>query len=74
MDTLQIFGDEFTNVTGIKATDNNGDILTYVRLTDGDNLGYGGYTSPTVGTAVVGMTTLGSVVGSAIVGSNYLGG
>lgn len=42
--------------------------------TDGDELGYGGYTSPTVGTAVVGMTTLGSVVGNATVGSNYLGG
>lgn len=30
-DTLQIFGDEFTNVTGIKATDSNGNVLTYTR-------------------------------------------
>lgn len=30
-DTLEIFGDEFTNVTGIKATDNNNQIKTYIR-------------------------------------------
>ena len=30
-DTLELFGKEFTNVTGLKATDNNGNILTYVR-------------------------------------------
>lgn len=28
-DTLEIFGSEFTGVTGIKATDNNGNIKTY---------------------------------------------
>jgi len=30
-DTLEIFGDEFTNVTGIKATDENDNVLTYIR-------------------------------------------
>ena len=30
-DTLEIFGDEFTNVAGIKATDNNDQIKTYIR-------------------------------------------
>lgn len=31
MDTLEIFGLEYTNVTGFKATDDNGNILTYIR-------------------------------------------
>ena len=31
MDTLEVFGVEYTNVTGIKATDDNGDIKTYIR-------------------------------------------
>lgn len=31
LDTLEIFGDEFTNVTGIKATDENSNTLTYIR-------------------------------------------
>lgn len=30
-DTLEIFGKEFTNVAGFKATDNNGNVLTYTR-------------------------------------------
>ena len=30
-DTLQVFGVEYTGVTGIKATDDNGQIKTYVR-------------------------------------------
>lgn len=30
-DILKIFGKEYTGVTGIKATDNNGNILTYTR-------------------------------------------
>lgn len=30
-DTLEIFGTEFTNVAGIKATDSNGNVLTYKR-------------------------------------------
>ena len=31
MDTLEIFGVEYTNVTGIKATDDNEQIKTYIR-------------------------------------------
>ncbi len=30
-DTLEVFGTEYTNVTGIKATDNNGNVLAYIR-------------------------------------------
>ena len=30
-DTLEVFGTEYSNVTGIKATDNNGDIQTYIK-------------------------------------------
>ena len=30
-DTLELFGTEYTNVTGIKAYDDNGNILTYIR-------------------------------------------
>lgn len=30
-DTLEIFGVEYTNVTGIKATDNNGNTVTYTK-------------------------------------------
>lgn len=30
-DTLEIFGIEYTNVAGIKATDDNGNTLTYIR-------------------------------------------
>lgn len=30
-DTLEVFGVEYTGVTGIKATDNNGNVLTYTR-------------------------------------------
>lgn len=31
LDTLEIFGTEYTNVTGIKATDDNDNVLTYIR-------------------------------------------
>ena len=31
LDTLEIFGDEFTNVAGIKATDDNNQTKTYIR-------------------------------------------
>lgn len=31
MDTLEIFGLEYTNVAGFKATDDNNNILTYIR-------------------------------------------
>lgn len=30
-DTLEVFGVEYTNVTGIKATDNNGNTITYTK-------------------------------------------
>jgi hypothetical protein len=55
-DTLEIFGDEFTNVTGIKATDNNNNILTFYHAVDGNNLEYGltDGTLPLVGVAKVG--------------------
>lgn len=31
LDTLEIFGDEYTNVAGFKATDDNGNTKTYIR-------------------------------------------
>lgn len=40
-DTLNIFGTEYTGVTGIKATDDNGVEQTFYNLTNGDNLEYG---------------------------------
>lgn len=39
--TLEIFGDEFTNVAGIKATDNNDNVLAFYHATDGNSLEYG---------------------------------
>ena len=39
--TLEIFGDEFTNVAGIKATDNNNNVLAFYNAVDGNNLEYG---------------------------------
>lgn len=41
MDTLEIFGKEYTNVAGFKATNDLDAILTYIRYIDGDQLGYG---------------------------------
>lgn len=40
-DTLQIFGDEFTGVTGIKATNDNDETVIFYHATDGNNIGYG---------------------------------
>ena len=31
LDTLEIFGDEFTNVTGVKATDDQSGTKVYIR-------------------------------------------
>ena len=31
LDTLEIFGEEYTDVAGIKATDENSNIKTYIR-------------------------------------------
>lgn len=59
-DTLEIFGQEWTNVAGFKATDDNGDTLTYVKFIDGNNMSYG-YTDatlPYVGIAKVGQAVI----------------
>lgn len=54
-DTLEIYGIEYNNVAGIKATDSNGNILTYIRpsgsltLTDNqNNVDVSAYVSVTV--------------------------
>ena len=54
--TLEVFGEEFTNVTGIKATDDNDNVLAFYHATDGDNIGYGltDNTLPIVGVGQVG--------------------
>ncbi len=59
-DTLEIFGDEFTNVTGIKATDDNNNILTFYHAVDGNLLEYGltDGTLPLVGVAKVGSAVI----------------
>lgn len=41
-DTLEIFGVEYTNVTGIIAKDDNSTDTVFLHLTDGDYIGYGG--------------------------------
>lgn len=41
MDTLEIFGVEYLNVKGIKATNDDGVVLSFVRAEDGNNLEYG---------------------------------
>ena len=55
-DTLEIFGDEFTGVTGIKATNDNDETVIFYHATDGNNLEYGltDGTQPIVGVAKVG--------------------
>ena len=55
-DTLEIFGDEFTNVAGIKATNDNDETVTFYHATDGNELEYGltDGTQPIVGVAKVG--------------------
>ena len=40
-DTLEIFGDEFINVTGIKATNDNDEVIIFYHAIDGNNLSYG---------------------------------
>lgn len=54
--TLEIFGDEFTNVAGIKATDDSDNVLAFYHATDGNELEYGltDGTLPLVGVAKVG--------------------
>ena len=55
-DTLEIFGSEFTNVTGIKATNDNDETIIFYHATDGNNLEYGliNATSSMVGVGKVG--------------------
>ena len=54
--TLEIFGNEFTNVAGIKATDDSDNVLAFYHAVDGNNIGYGltDGTLPIVGVAEVG--------------------
>lgn len=64
LDTLEIFGDEFTNVTGIKAVDNNNQIKTYIRPQGTKTISAGGtgidvteYESVDVATGTAGTPT-----------------
>ena len=56
LDTLEIFGDEFTNVAGIKATNDNDEVVIFYHAVDGNNLEYGltDATSSLVGVGKVG--------------------
>ena len=58
--TLEIFGNEFTNVAGIKATDDSNNVLAFYHATDGNNIGYGltDGTLPIVGVALVGSAVI----------------
>ncbi len=59
-DTLIVFGKVYTNVTGIKATDDNDIILSFERIPDGNNMSFG-YTDvplPYVGIAKVGQAVI----------------
>lgn len=55
-DTLEIFGDEFTGVTGIKATNDNDETVIFYHAENGNNLEYGltDATSSMVGVGKVG--------------------
>lgn len=59
-DTLEIFGDEFTGVTGIKATNDQNQTVTFYHAVDGNNLEYGltDGTLPLVGVAKVGSAVI----------------
>lgn len=46
-DTLEIFGDEFSGVTGFKATDDNGNTKTYIRPDGNVNISQAGVTDVT---------------------------
>lgn len=58
--TLEVFGEEFTNVAGIKATDDNDNVLEFYNAPNGDNLEYGitDGSIPRVGIAQVGYAEL----------------
>ena len=55
-DTLEIFGTEYTGVTGIKATDDNNETVIYYNLVNGDNLEYGSSDYPfmVIGSGLIG--------------------
>lgn len=59
-DTLEIFGNEFTNVTGIKATNDQNQTLTFYHAVDGNNLEYGltDGTLPLTGVAKIGYASI----------------
>lgn len=59
-DTLEIFGVEYPDATGIKATDENDNILIFYHATDGNNIDYGltDGTQPLAGVAVVGSAVI----------------
>lgn len=56
-DTLEIFGTEFTNVAGIKATDNNDNTLTYIRPQGAKTISTGGSGIDVVEYATVNVAT-----------------
>lgn len=58
--TLEVFGEEFTNVMGIKATDDNDNVLEFYNATNGNNLEYGltDGTLPLIGVAKIGSAEL----------------
>lgn len=58
-DTLEIFGVEYTNVTGIKATNDNSETVIFYHAVDGNNLEYG-LTDAT--SSMVGVGKVGSMV------------
>lgn len=58
-DTLEIFGVEYTNVTGIIATNSGGTDLTYYHAADGNNLEYGIVDATS---SMVGVGTVGSMI------------
>lgn len=58
--TLEVFGEEFTNVMGIKATDDNDNVLEFYNAPNGNNIEYGltDGTLPLIGVAKIGLAEL----------------
>lgn len=58
--TLEVFGEEFTNVAGIKATDDQNNVLEFYNAPNGNNLEYGltDGTLPLIGVAKIGSAEL----------------
>lgn len=59
-DNLEIFGVEYLNVKGIKATNDDGVVLSFVRAEDGNSLEYGltDSTSSLIGVGKIGSMTI----------------